>query len=437
MKLTIKTRKIIIILSLIFLSAYGIINDSYRVVNSESIAPSWKQKEIIITFWSPPSPSESAYQSISKENYNLIIIPHLTEGLNIAERNNLKGIFASNLIKPSTLGNESVRKKLDELIEKIKNHPALESYYIKDEPSLAKFSEYSALASYIREKDPSKLLYINLYPIYATAKQLGVTSSKGIIDSDISDMFGIESVRNTVGDYSEYLKKFIETFDPKLLSFDHYHFFKSGDGKQYFLNLGLVSHYAHKANIPFMNIIQASSVARAGRVPKESEIRFQVYTTLAYGGRGISYYLYWGKEKQEGLYRDGHPSPLASQVGKINSEIRHLSPSLMTLDFKSVYHTLPLPLGGKAVPENSPFKIVSKGDFVLGLFSEKNNLNSFMIVNRNYNSSSVVDLSISTGESIQELNRKTGSWGKLLRIADDRRIRVNLLPGDGRLFRVT
>ena len=49
---------------------------------------------------------------------------------------------------------------------------------------------------------------------------------------------------------------------------------------------------AMDAHIPWLNIVQASSWTPAMRVPNADELRYLVYTTLAYGAQGISYYVY-------------------------------------------------------------------------------------------------------------------------------------------------
>ena len=59
------------------------------------------------------------------------------------------------------------------------------------------------------------------------------------------------------------------------------------------------------------------------------ETRFLVFTTIAYGGRGISYFIYWGPEAYRGLYQDGKPSPMVKEVAALNAEIAKFGPALM------------------------------------------------------------------------------------------------------------
>lgn len=64
------------------------------------------------------------------------------------------------------------------------------------------------LVAFLRERDPAHLAYINLLPTYASNEQLG---NKG----------------DTVAEYREHLRSFVETVKPAMLSYDHYHFMKA------------------------------------------------------------------------------------------------------------------------------------------------------------------------------------------------------------------
>ncbi len=184
--------------------------------------------------------------------------------------------------------------------------------------------------------------------------------------------------------YREHLQKFVEIVQPDLISYDHYQFMKESDGGQYFLNLALIRDAAIEAGKPFLNIIQASTIEKVWRLPNPAETRFLVFTTMAYGARGISYFLYWGPESYGGLYRDGQPSPMVKEVAVLNAEIARFGPALMELDSTAVYHTAPLPYGTQVVPADAPVQFTGGGEFVLGLFGKNGKTTAFMVVNRSY-----------------------------------------------------
>jgi hypothetical protein len=396
----------------------------------------WKQKQFLISFWCPPPATEEALSAVAAEHYNLTWLP--AEGLDLAAKHKLRAMLTSDLLNPAVLDDPAKKAQLDALIDRVKGHPAMEAYFITDEPGAAAFAGLGRLVAYLRQRDPGHLAYINLFPTYASEQQLGITadSVKAPEAGYPAGWQGIGPGNKMVIAYREHLRQFVETVKPDLISYDHYHFFKDTDTPQYFLNLGLIRQAAMEAGRPFLNIIQASIVEKVWRLPKINELRWLVFTTMAYGGRGISYFTYWGPESYGGLYQDGKKSPLAGQVAELNAEIEKFGPALMELDSIGVYHTEPLPLGTLGVPGDCPIKVSGTGPLVLGLFAREGKPSAFMVVNRDYTKPTTAMVRVDlAGERFQELDRKTGQWvdGPTL---TDRTMKTELQAGDGRLFRI-
>jgi len=383
---------------------------------AQAAAKPWKLDHIITTFWSPPPATDQNLAAVAAEHYTLTWVP--ADGLDVAQKHGLRAMLQDGLLNPAALDDPAKKAKLDALIDRVKDHPALYAYFLRDEPSAPDFPGLARLVAYLRERDPAHLAYINLFPTYANNQQLGTTG-------------------DTVTAYREHLRQFIEVVKPALVSYDHYHFFKNRDGDEYFLNLGMIRKAALDAGLPFLNIIQASDGEKVWRFPTGDELRWLVYTTLAYGGRGISYFVYWGPASYRGLYCDGKPTPLAADAAKLNAEVAVLSPQLMALDSLGAYHTAPLPGGAEAVPADSPMRIVGKGEFVLGLFGNGGRVSAFMIVNRDYRTSAAARVQLPQGtRGLQEFDRARKSWQNYARPGASGIITVELKPGDGRLFRL-
>jgi hypothetical protein len=396
----------------------------------------WTQKQFIISFWCPPPATDHALAAVAAEHYNLTWAS--VADLDVVAKHKLRAMLMSNLLNPATLDNAAKRAQLDALIEKVKKHPALEAYYITDEPGAGAFPGLGKLVAYLRKRDPAHLAYINLFPSYANEAQLGVSADaaeRARVGYPLN-FAGVGASDKTVLAYRGYLKKFVKIVKPDLISYDHYHFMKKDDGKQYFLNLALVRDAAIEAGKPFLNIIQASLVEKVWRLPNPAETRFLVFTTMAYGGRGISYFTYWGPEAFAGLYREGKASPMVKEVAILNAEINRFGPALMTLDSTAVYHTAPLPYGTQAVPANAPVRFAGGGEFVLGLFGKKGQTTAFMVVNRNYKQGAEAAVKVEIpGDKLQELDRTTGKWSDGPVLGANRELKIKLGPGDGRLFR--
>jgi sialidase-1 len=398
---------------------------------------SWKQRQFFITFWGPPPAEDKALASVAAEHYNLTWVP--AEGLEVAARHGLRALLTNDLLNPATLDDPAKRVQLDALIKRVKNHPALEAYYLTDEPGSGAFPGLGKLVAYLRERDPTHFAYINLYATYATEEQLTVSADAAARTRvGIPQNFaGVGTSDKTVRAYRDHLKQYLEIVKPDLLSYDHYHFLQTGDGEQYFLNLALIRQAALEANKPFLNIVQASTAEKAWRRPNAREVRFLAFTILAYGGRGISYFLYEGPKALGGLYQDGQPTPLAKDVALLNAEIARFGPVLLTLDSTGVYHTAPLPYGSEAIPANAPVQITGGGEFVLGLFGKEGQTTAFLVVNRSYKREAEALLKVALpGKKLQELDRLTGQWSGGELLGADRTVKVQLGPGDGRLFRV-
>jgi hypothetical protein len=417
---------------------------------AKNFSSGWKQKDFIITLWNAGEPSISHYPQIAKEGYTVIpvnynghLLNDAVERLEAAKKNGLKVILGDGLINISSLHDPVKLKKLDALIEKVKGYSSLEGYFMSDEPFASKFNDNIELSAYMQKKDPGRLLYFNLLSNFAVKDMTGISprfSQKNM--SYPSQLHEINSNNKEIMAYLAYLRQFVSTIKPSLISYDHYPFYEKKEGQEYFLNMALVAHVAKEAKKPFLNIIQAAKFSKTWRLPTDQEMRFQVYTTLAYGGRGVSYFYYWSTEPRdasyrEGLYVDGKPSPLSKTIAKINAEIKNLSPTLMSLTSQGVYHTNPLPIGGEEIPKKSPVKVLSKSEIVLGLFGKNGNTNTFLVSNRSYKNPQRAEIKVSiSGEKIQELNRKTGKWISFGNLNSTQKYTVALEPGDGRLFRV-
>ncbi len=402
----------------------------------------WKQKEFMITFWFWPPVTDEALARVAAEGFNMTWAT-AEKDLDVIARHHLRAMLYTDLIKPAVLDDPVKRPQLDALIDRVKNHPALEAYFLDDEPGAAAFPALGRLVAYLRERDPAHLAYINLFPTYANEQQLGVSADateRARVGYPLN-FAGVGTDDKTVLLYREHLKRYVETVKPDLLSYDHYHFLqpdkdgKPVDGNQYFLNLALIRAAAREANKPFVNTIMSGRHLDGWRDPNASEMRWLNFTTLAYGGRGINYFTYWGP--RGAFYMDGKPSPLVKPVSALNAELSKLGPELLKLDSLAVYQSAPLPYGTEAIPTNAPVQIIGDGLFVLGLFGKAGKPTAFMIVNRDYTHESVASVKVLLrGSKLEELDRKTGLWAAGERLKGNRTVKIKLAPGDGRLFRV-
>jgi len=412
-------------------------------------AKGWKQKEFIVTMWCAPPATDENLQILVRDGYNLTNVSFAGDSavpanesaklLDVAQKNGIKSLFYHPLIQPGSLDDPAKKAELDKLIEAIKHHPALEGYHLTDEPQATTFPAWAKLTKYLREKDPEHLAYINLYPSYANQQQLAVfltEEPKGPVG--IPDNFaGAGTNKQTIVFYNQHLKEFVDQVKPELISYDHYHFLKNGrDGETYFLNLALIRAAAEKAHVPFVNIVQACTIEPSWRLPNENELRWLAYTTMAYGGRGISWFLYWGPASYGGCYQDGKRMPIADQVARVNQDIKALGPELMKLESTQVYHTEPLPTGTQSIADGCPVKVTG-GKFVVGMFKHDKVENTFMVMNRDYKATGFAKVTLTLGNGkLMEFSIEKRKWVEVQYVQDGSIVDVELVPGGGELFKV-
>ncbi|MCX6072609.1 MAG: hypothetical protein NTU91_17445, partial [Chloroflexi bacterium] len=297
----------------------------------------WKAGTPIVTYWAGPPLTDAVARQMAEGGFNLVWCGE--KQLDVAQRHGLRAQLQDGLLAPATLDNPAQREKLDALIARVRNHPALYSYFITDEPSAAAFPGLGKLVAYLREHDPAHLAYINLFPTYANNRQLG---TKG----------------DTIPAYGEHLRQYVDIVRPSLVSYDHYQFAKDGDTGGYFLNLAMIRRTAQEAGVPFLNIVQACTWTPSMRVPGADEMRYLVYTTLAYGAQGISYYVYCAQKHIGGIaLPDGTPTPTYHALKVLNREFAAIAKELQPLRSLAVYHAGMMPPGCEPLPPDAPFRL--------------------------------------------------------------------------------
>lgn len=176
--------------------------------------------------------------------------------------------------------------------------------YLIDEP---KATAYDNLASFVNDylsELPDKEPYINLYPDYAAD-------------------FGTIS-------YESYIQEYLDKVQTKSLSYDYYGLNKSELNRSYYSNLDLVRSKTLENKKPFWVITQAGAVGVCLQ-PTEEQQRWTVWSTIASGSKGISYFCYWTPSDHEKYMVDeyGKTTENYDYVKKINSDIYTIGTKLI------------------------------------------------------------------------------------------------------------
>ena len=300
----------------------------------------------------------SRFEEMKEAGLNLVISCYSPEVnkkvLDICEKLDLEVIIHDSRIWRSIAYPENRRELLFSLANDYKDHPALHSYHIVDEPNASDFATLAEIREILHEADPVHEAYINLFPNYASSKQLGNPT------------------------YEDHVEEYIKTVDPEIVSYDHYHFlttapvertdYSGGEREQmireaacnkveragFFDNFEIVRSFSLKHGKPYMIIILL--VAHGPyRYLNEAEIRWEVFQSLAYGTERLSYFTYWtpGEGGSDGddfwkwnngmISQSGERTEHYYMVKDINAEVATIGRELMGKKSIGVFHTVNSP----------------------------------------------------------------------------------------------
>ena len=338
---------------------------------------------------------------------------------------------------PGYLDDPARRAGLDAMIERVKNHPAMYAYYLGDEIFGGEFQACGRLVAYIRERDPNHMALINLFPTYAGASQLGISGPGHPNDTETA--------------YREYLRQFVDVVKPDLISYDHYNLYTEGAideegadlhaGNTYFMNLALAREAALYGGIPFVNVVQACSVAPTHRIPNGADGRFLAYTTLAYGGQGLFQFVYIATSdpafKGGVVNVNGTLTPLGQALQKIHPEFVAVGLEVQPLTSLAAYHLGAVPSGAVGLPADAEFTVdppVSakrERGILLGYFGANDNPTHVLAVNLDY--TRAITTTVIAPELLEVFNATSRTWSAA---SGGSRAQVSLLRGGGKLMRL-
>ncbi|WP_337173296.1 hypothetical protein [Paludisphaera sp.] len=301
------------------------------------------------------------------------------------------------------------RANVEALTKEVKDHPAVYGYLLRDEPSAAMFPGLAAVSEAVKEFHPGAWPYINLFPNYAEPEQLGTP------------------------DYESHIKAFVETCKPTQLSYDHYAPFEGGGLREsYFANLESMRNAGLEHELPFWNIVLTSAHFNY-RETTDADVRFQIFTSLAYGARGIAFFTYftpnWGNYRLGPIDQFGNETPTWGKLRTVNLQVEKLAPTLLKLRSDRVYHHGDVPQGAQAPPADSLVEEIG-GPMLVGEFTHEDGSRYLMIVNKSFTDSAPCRPELRAEAKLEQVSPYTGRTGPFGGEG------VWLAPGQGTLLRI-
>jgi hypothetical protein len=275
------------------------------------------------------------------------------------------------LTKPAHLSDEQIDKAVRTLVQHTKGSPACVGYYLRDEPGASQFSYLGKIVAAIRRHAPGKLAYINLFPSYASAGEPGKSQLEA-------------------KSFTKYLERYVAEVKPDFISYDNYMVEYSNDlrdrrtGAIYFRDLLEVRRVSLEHGLPFWNIVTCVQIRPNTTPPSPANLLLQGWTTMAAGGRGVSWYKY---KQKEYLYRpiDSEHKQTAtwSYLQMVNHQLKVIGPIVGGMKSVGVYFTSPSPLEkGPTLPGKLVAKLVADSPLMVGEFASRGDaVDHVMLVN--------------------------------------------------------
>lgn len=264
---------------------------------------------------------------------------------------------------------DDYRERAEEAVRDFADHPGVRGYYLRDEPPKGVLRAVCDAHRIMLELAPDKLPFINQFPFHG----------------NIHERYGF-------GSWPEYLDRFVEASGATQLSYDCYCQMMEGPSENplYFQNLEYMRDASLRHDIPFWNIVLATPHFRY-RAPSKDDMRWQIYTSLAYGCRGILYFTWYTPLTCN--YRDapidahGERSERWYMLRDLHRDFRaRFEQVYLGLRSVRVFHWPDAPEGSR-LPDGCGVVTSIRGDqsdgeFVVGEFKDAQERDWVMVVNR-------------------------------------------------------
>ncbi|MGN1062668.1 MAG: hypothetical protein ACI4RO_06010, partial [Candidatus Scatosoma sp.] len=146
--------------------------------------------------------------------------------------------------------------------------------------------------------------------------------------------------RSSVEEYVNYIETYIDCVQPDLLSYDFYPFHKEFGycDPDWFFQMEFIRRYAVKLGVPYWCFVQVTSWHRGAiRNTNETEIRWQAFTALAYGVKGINYFTFCTPVDRGGenfddamIDRNGNKTESYGYVKRTNERVKIIGKRLLS-----------------------------------------------------------------------------------------------------------
>ncbi|MBP5311661.1 MAG: discoidin domain-containing protein [Clostridia bacterium] len=310
----------------------------------------------------------------------------------------------------------SSSRDIKNVVEKYRNIPGVNGYYMLDEP----LNPNTFLNAYIamKEQDPSAYMHLNFLPYGAY----------GSVETYVSQVNDWAKLCAGAGYPLEYLMYDLYPFGLE----------KGSMNRTAFLtNLNAIRIAGLRNNVKTANYIQSVEQSVAFRSPNREETLYEINMSLAYGIKQISYFTWFTPHDRSEPFEDGIisrygvPNPKYSFICELNDYVHKIGKTLIRCDAPEVWQGRSTYSAAELVPEDYFVKFKSKADFTLTYLRDKyNGRNYVMAVNNSFQKAGKCTLVFDSGikGNFAYVDEKDGTL-KALAVKNDGSVDLELEAG--------
>lgn len=372
----------------------------------------------------------------------------------IGEMTNADGISMTNMLRG--LGNDpkgkayteytdaEIETLLTEFLAPYIEHEAFYGIVLWDEPSIAYYDNIARAKTIFDKVAPGKLLYVNLLPISASLDSLGV---------------------ETNADRMKYATEYIDKIDLPYVSYDRYPLIEGNEGQtiigeDFLYNMQVYRQAADSdpdGTRELWTYLQSTehTFGTTHFVEPDSiaEFRWQVYSFLAFGGTGITWFTHFppppvdssGTQFGVGPYdRKGRKTEIFYYIQQVQQEVHAFEKVYFNFDWESVITVMGeenedgfvpsytyLDEGFAAEGHERIRSYTCQQDTLIGCFKDADGADGFMITNYANPDSDKESRTQITFKNAKAAAVYRRGEKRIISLGKDGKFDMTLLPGEG------
>lgn len=210
------------------------------------------------------------------------------------------------------LADTNSMKKYEAASASFVDHPAIWGIDVGDEPSALDFPYYGRVIDYVNRAFSNQFAYLNLYPNYA--------SVSGNNAQETVNQLGTAT-------YAEHIRRYCECVPSDYLCYDFYLY--SINVAKHYENLRVVADACRNTGRSMWIVLQVNS-HRPEEWMSENNLRFQAYTSMAFGAENIIWACYTaGWWHNQVLDDQGNQTEQYGKLKRVNAQIRTIADEYM------------------------------------------------------------------------------------------------------------